>query len=246
MLISNKSLRDARANQKRNKLLQFLADEIWSTVEILRLVVDVADAAPVRRSLLSMEKQGLVRQYEIGMKQGGPSVRLWGITTHGLLMAGEGELILRNSCDSSKISFSAIPHQIALQKARIAAEKAGWLNWIRGERLRNQIVKRPDALVKNSSGYTVAVEVELTAKTSKRYQQVLGDYLVMARNGDINRVAYLCERNFGQRLKRLLTSQKAAYYQLNGQRGRIDLQPNHFSIFDFYDIAGWPAESSKI
>lgn len=175
MLISDPRARLERAQAKRAAVLSFLADEIWTSSAILGQVTDLAARQGVHRLLTAMEQAGEIRRATAPILDG-QGITLWGITPHGLALA-PGGVPSQTYFQPSKLSIERIPHQLALQRLRLAAELAGWRNWTRGERLGKAPTVRPDAVVTRSDGNIVAIECELTIKTAKRYQRVIFEHL---------------------------------------------------------------------
>jgi hypothetical protein len=243
MLIQSYEERMKRAKDKEALVLGFLVDETWTTVKVLQALMVSKSHVPVQKLLKRLEEKELIRKQQYSIE--GKSVTVYGITQHGLLMHQDPDSYEeRPVYEPSRVSLSTIPHQIMLQHARIKAEAAGWSGWVRGERLGKGVVKRPDAIAIHPKGHKVAIEVERTAKTSKRYQQIIGEYIQLFLKKEVGRIHYICENGFEKRLEGLFKRINKAYYTIEGsdRKGVIDIEDKHLKIFEFYDINDWPNE----
>lgn len=243
-LINDRAERMKRAAEKERLVLSFLFDEVWATAKTLQQLLGLATHVPVNRLLRKMENKGLVKPHKVSL--GGPDTNLWGITANGLAMSVEPEKVAdalsRSTFEPSKVSVSHVNHQTKLQIARIEAERAGWTDWVRGERMGGDISKRPDAVAIDPNGRRIAIEVELSFKSKKRYQQVIGEYAYLcAVKKAYKGVYYICEDDSAVRFKNLFHSIKTGYYKDDsGQRGSLEIKENILALFKFYDISQWP------
>lgn len=206
MLISDPNIRAERARAKREAVLAFLADEVWSSAPILGQISGVVTRQGVHRLLVAMEQAGEIRRANAPILAG-QGVTLWGITPHGLALT-PGSDPSGAYFQPSKLSIERVPHQLALQRLRLAAEASGWEHWIRGERMGKVMTVRPDALVTRPDGNIVAIECELTVKTTKRYQRILFEHLQAIRAGRWVGVYYVSTPQVAAGLTRLFTAIK--------------------------------------
>ena len=236
MLINCPKERVARSIQKRDVILRWLRDETWTTVEMIASLLSMSRQA-AWKTLTQMKGQGFVRSSEIGLV-GGKKLVVWGITPHGLAFSWlEGEAIEeRPYFEPSRISISMISHHLDLQQARILSERAGWSDWVRGERLGFRVKNRPDAIVRDLSGESVAIEVERTIKTKKRYQQIMASHLQQVKVNSWERIIYLSpEKNMADRLKRIFRS--IDYVVVN--KNRVAVSERHHARFKFHSMNDW-------
>ena len=184
---------DARQNAKRGLVLRFLREELWSTASVLGEVIGIRARQAVHRSLQQLENAGLLRRHTYTIF--GHPLTIWGITAHGQACAFDPatEEPVSAYFEPSRVSGLTIAHAVALQKLRVAAERAGWKDWKNGDRLGAvRDGKRPDAIAVSPEGIRTAIECERTMKTTKRYEVILAHYLQSLRRGQLARVVWLC------------------------------------------------------
>lgn len=164
---------DSRAEEKRTKILNFLASgEVWTTVAVVNLLLDCSRQSSLR-TLNSMEKAGAIKSEKCG------NTHLFGVSAHGIALAVAAHPDTKEF-ELSKTNPSYINHHVQTQIARLRAESAGWHDWIPGKILYSQnprLKKIPDALVVRADGRTVAIEIELHIKSQKRMSEILGLYI---------------------------------------------------------------------
>ena len=68
---------------------------------------------------------------------------------------------------------------------------------------RSTWIQIPDAFALSPKGRKVAIELERTAKTPKRYVEILANYAEMISMGVIDEVIYVCPEQLTPRLQRL-------------------------------------------
>ncbi|MGP5895220.1 MobC family replication-relaxation protein [Pseudomonas aeruginosa] len=237
MLISDPKARAEAVAAKRGAILRFLRDETWSVPEILGRVAGISTRQGIHTTLKAMERDELVKYHSLPIA-GRRDLPLWGITPHGLAMSwSDGEEYQdRPRFEPSRLTLSRVPHQIDLQRARLAAEAAGWRDWVRGERLGYSVPMRPDAVATSSKGVTVAIEVERTIKTKSRYQQIIANHLQAIAAGRWVGVYYLTPEGMAERLQRVMEG--VGYIIENGER--IELNDTHRRRFRFLELAAFP------
>src|SRR5579864_584673 len=177
-LIRDPKLRKQIRILKQTKVLQWLKTEIYSSPEILALVLGFTHRQSLHKTLMAMEEHGLIRQGRVAIVGGHQT--LWGITEHGQAVAFDestDEAPSSRVFEAGRISALRLRHILGLQKLKWQAMQAGWTGWKNCDRgvkpqKRNQKLKhRPDVLVIDPAGKVVAVELELTFKTIKRYAE---------------------------------------------------------------------------
>lgn len=236
-LISDPTSRSIRKQQKSDLILKFLRQHIWSTQTILQEVMGLASRQATHKSLIALEKQGLLRRHNFEALGG--NLTIWGITHQGQAHAFQiGSESLTNSYfEPSRVSEQTIRHQIDLQKLRLTAEKNGWSNWVDGDRLdaldKNQ--KRPDAIAHDPVGRIIAIECERSFKSLKRYEQILIQYLKWLKSGEIHAVIWVSPTaEIANRLQVILTSISSV--RVSGQKVLIEPERHHAHLhFCSYD-----------
>jgi hypothetical protein len=237
MLIKTYSERVARASLKRQVILKFLRDETWSNTQILARVLECTQPA-MFKTLCQLERCQHVIRYQI------PELRIniWGITPHGLAHAWDEDEVMepRPFFEPSKLSALTVYHHLDVQLARFHAEQADWCNWIPGPRLPKGIKKRPDAVATDGSGNKIAIEIERSIKTLRRYEAILSAYLQLIRKGEYTAVHYVCpETEFASRLRRVLAMIRAV--PVAGER--VPIGEKHRARFPVFALENWPPKS---
>lgn len=237
MLINSYQQRCTRAQSKREIVLRFLRDETWSNLRNLASVLGLSEPAAFK-TLCQMERDGLLLKHKVQSLR----ISLWGITPQGLAFAWhESEAMqLRPYFEPSKLSVLTTHHYLDIQRARIIAERTGWTHWIPGNRLPKDIKKRPDAIAINTEGQIVAIELERSIKTLKRYEAIFAIYLQMMKRDEYAKVHYVCpDANFAPRLIRMFELIKAV--PVAGER--VPITEKHRARFPVYALDNWPPSS---
>lgn len=232
--------RDARRAERQWQVLRFLRDELWSAAPILGEVMGIATPQGTHKALVALERESVIARASIPVVGRRP-LTAWGITSHGQALAVDldtDEVPVESYFEPSRISATTVEHHLAIQRLRIKAERAGWQEWIPGTRLgacaRNE--KRPDAVGIDPTAARVAVELERTIKTPKRYAAIMSGYLQAIKRGTYARVDYVCPTaDLAARLQRIIHGIKAVPVK----RERVALQPQHYRVFRFADMEGW-------
>lgn len=240
-LLASPAQRLTRADEKRQNILRFLRQEIWSSQDILAIVMGIKSRTTAHKNLVRLEKDGLLKKHTItGL--GGGTVALWGITSHGQAMAFDPatETPISAYFEPGKVAEVTVKHALDLQRLRVIAESSGWHGWINGDRLPDLLKggKRPDAVAISPDGIKTAVEIERTIKTTKRYEQVLASYLMALKVGQVHQVVWLTPTmEIALRLQAIVFSIRSVTIQK--QRFPIDPDKHHARLF-FKDYSSWP------
>lgn len=237
MLIHSFKERQSRSINSRSLVLKFLRDETWSNLTNLQSVVAMSESATFK-VLQKLERDRMLVRYKISELR----LTLWGISAQGLAFAWEEDELMeiRPYFEPSKISVATTHHYLDVQRARLAAQKLGWTHWIPGHQLPLKIKKRPDAVVTNSHGQVVAVEVERSIKTLKRYESIFAIYLQMIKKGDYQVVHYVCpDPDFAPRLKRMFQLIKTV--PVAGER--VPITDRHLARFPVFALRDWPEKA---
>lgn len=177
-LIRDPQRREQIHAQKQTKVLDWLKAEIYSSPDILALVLGVSSRQAVHKTLTGMQAQGLIRSARVEVVGGHQT--LWGITEHGQAKAcdlSKSELPLGKPFEPGRISALRLRHILTLQKMKWQAGHAGWSGWkncdrgVKPQKRNEKFKHRPDVMTIDPAGRVVAIELELTFKTIKRYEQ---------------------------------------------------------------------------
>lgn len=147
----------ARARAKRGLVLNFLASgEVWTTTEIACQLLQCArPCAQSTLKQLEKEKEITAGIVDTGIRK----IAVYGITSHGLAVAGQ--FGGRGFDGPTSIKPAYIAHHVDTQRARLLAEAASWHDWKPGKALYGTgFLKVPDALVTAPDGTVVSIEIE--------------------------------------------------------------------------------------
>jgi len=233
--------RRARSAQKVGAVLRFLRQEIWSSQDILGSVMGVESRTAAHKNLARMEDEGLLRRHKVeGL--GGGAITLWGITSHGQALAFDPatESPVASYFEPNRVAEITIRHALDLQRLRMQGERAGWKDWINGDRLPELLKggKRPDAMATSPAGLKTAIEIERTIKTSKRYEQILASYLMSLKSEQVHQVVWLSPtEDLAMRLRAVVLGIRSVTIQK--QRFAVDPQKHHGRLY-FVGYRQWP------
>lgn len=258
-LVHDPALRQQRIALKTRLLLRFLRDECWTTTEVAAGVMGVGYAAGYR-TLQALERDHYLKSEDLvlyshirhayplseespshGRRYVGRKIMLWGITPHGLAHAWDLDEAMqeRPVFELGKTNPAYVEHVASIQRLRLKAEAAGWQHWIPSRLLQGQkLAKVPDAESLDPTGAKVALEYEREIKTVKRYQAIVGAYLVALKAGRWQRVDYVCPtRDLAARLKRVLY----ALTEITHKGQKASITPEHLEHrVVFYGAEEWP------
>ena len=235
MLISCYSERQKRNERKTALVLGFLRDETWTTPLMISVLLELS-LASAYKTLNALVKKSLVVKYNVeDIKQ-----VVYGITTLGLIESWsytEKQPEKRAYFQPSKIKAVMVNHHLMLQQSRLNAEKVGWKDWMPAKLLPNDIPKKPDAVVKSRGHETVAVELERSMKTQKRYETIWSIYLQAIRRGDYDVVHYIVpNQRFLASLNRMFSL--ITFIPVGGKR--VKIEDKHRAKFMIFAINDWP------
>lgn len=238
-LVSDPAERAARAQEKQRLIVQWLQTEGFSTAEVLANVLDVHKNA-VYRTLNRLQERGLLVAERLKMPLGARPAQVWGLTPDGALsvMSENGDF---EHYQPGRQAPVTVQHSLDVQQVRLVGERAGWSAWRSEKSLAREGAKAgwrkiPDAVATAPDGRTAAIEVERTAKTLKRYRDIVRDYLLMMQEGKVARVLYVCTGNVrADALRRLIG--KVDYVTVNGQQ--MQVKDAHLARFSFVDFNGF-------
>ena len=188
---------EVRRAEKEKIILNLLKDERFSTARHIAVLLKTKRTATFE-TVKRMEKKGLLLQAKVEDQS------LWGLTPQGAFLADGRHF------DPKRISAITIRHDLAVQKAKVEAMAMGWSGFLAERTLRQMAVKErttwlqvPDAFAVSPKGRKVALEVERTVKTPKRYTAIFDSYCQMLADKTIQEVIYICTEDIKDRLERL-------------------------------------------
>jgi hypothetical protein len=240
-LISDRSKIAERIEAKRQRLADWLLDEVFTDYKTASKVIGTTDSAAYK-TLMAMVKDGLVKTHDVARS------KMFTLTPHGqfVFMRDDEEAYTYDP----RVSDTTVKHTLAVQQIRLAAEAAGWSNWTAERKMRRAaavakqnkqpfgVWKIPDALATNAAGLRIAVEFERTMKSTTRYREILAEYLHMRADNQIAEVHYICENDkFASRLQRIFESIETVSLH-DGSVRRVE--PKHLAIFKFFGPT-WPS-----
>jgi hypothetical protein len=206
----------ARGAEKTRVALRFLRDESWTTETVMRELLGLRHRQNAYRSLARLERQGFIRRHSLPLAAG-RALTVWGITAQGLAHAFDLDE----------------PHRLDLQKMRVRAEGAGWREWT-ADYLCGPLkggANYPDAVAMRPDGARVAVEIERTVKSTKRYAALIVQHLLGRRNRRWDYIYYLSPtRDLARRVERIFGSIERIAH--DGRQ--IALTPGHREPFRFF------------
>jgi len=224
--------RQARAQAKKDTILAFLASgEVYTSVVVAAQVMATSHSA-AERTLAGLVRDGALKR-EIHMVDS-RKMNLYGITPHGLALM---DCFDRPYFQLGRTNSSYIPHHLETQRARLAAEEAGWTDWTPGKLLHGQGLKKiPDAIATSPAGVRVAIEIERYVKTPKRYEEIISAHLQSISKKLWREVHYLTPDGLAMRVAKAFENVKSV--PVNGDR--IQLEQAHRERFRFYELKNWP------
>jgi len=230
-LIHDPRERAVRRQAKQERVLRWLRGNTWSSADILREVARLGSRQAAHAMLKALAREGFIRAAVIAGEYG-PTLQVWGITAHGAAMsAAPGEPIETRLFEPSKVNPATLAHTLDVQRLQLHADHAGW-RWrpIAGEFARSE-AKYADAIAIRPDGKTVAIEVERTVKTAKRYAEILVAHLAARKQGKWEWVYYLSPQEaVRDRVQRVFGEIRRATWR--GQA--IEITDAHRAPFKFF------------
>lgn len=237
-LLKSHSEISERVAKKRERLAHWLKDEIYTDYTTASGVLKCTPSAAYK-ALKAMERDELVESHEVGR------VTMWALTIRG-------QIEYLRDCDDpaalfdTRISEVTVRHTLAVQRVRLAAEEAGGRDWKSEREIRriaaqkkesgSQWIKVPDGVL-TLDGKRVAVEVERTPKTPKRYYAIMADYLQMRKAKTVDAVHYVCEtEKLATGLQRIFRNCESIVVKGTA----VPLKPEHHEFFSFFYVKNWP------
>ena len=133
---------------KKQSLLSWLVDFTWTTPAIAGEVMGLSSRSSINKSLRQFEQLGLIKS----------------------------DALEKATFEISRVAQSTTNHRLDVQRCRLKLKDIKGLEWISENNYPKELSYRPDAIIKTSK-FVVALELERTAKTRKRYQLIIVQHL---------------------------------------------------------------------
>ena len=208
-LISDPKERAKRAAEKENGILTWLADFVYSTTDVLGRVL-VLNPSATLSALRRLERKGYIVRDEIPV-YGRIVLPIWGITMTGLMASLTPEEIETKKLryhQKGRVALSSLQHEMDVQRVALFCERSEKYDshyWTSNRELPWPSKKSdprwpvyPDGLMNvpingdENNLAAIAVEVERTRKTPKRYVQILKGHATNIAQGRYSGVVYFC------------------------------------------------------
>ena len=199
-LISDPKERAERAAEKEDYVLAWLVDFVYSTTDVLGVVLELKPSATLS-ALRRLERKGYIVRDEIPV-YGRIVLPIWGITMTGLMAYLTPKQIETQKLryhQKGRVALSSLQHEMDVQRVALFCEQAEKYNsqyWTTNRELPWPSKKGdprwpvyPDGLMNvpingdEDNLAVIAVEIERTRKTPKRYIQILKGHAAISRKG---------------------------------------------------------------
>lgn len=209
---------------------------MFSTTDLLCTLLQSARPR-VTATLTALERDGALKSEELRVS--GYKTRLWGITPHGLAVAGQFDAPF---FEIGRTNAAYVPHRIETQRLRLAAEAADWQDWTPERVLRGQCLKKvPDAMVISPEGLRVAIEVERNCKTPKRYAELMLAYILEIKAGRVQEVHFVCPPGVASLVERSM----GRVTEVRHAGERVPLTDGHRKRFRYFSFDEWPPKEIR-
>lgn len=232
-----KSERDARQITKRFAIAHWLSAHRFTSRRVTELLLGVERNAATK-TLASMHRAGLLRQYAIAFSGG--VVPVYGLTPHGhsLLLPEDNRAAELGALD--RAAPGTVLHVLAVQTAQLRLQQIGYRDFVtprdlilRARSHRDLWLQTPDLLAANRDGATVAIEVERWYKNPTRYRSILAGYLRMLKTQTVDGVVYVAADPCSpERLRQTFSA--LDYVVIAGRQHRVTAE--HLSRFSFLPL----------
>ena len=238
----------ARKREKTMLVLRFLRTTIYSTAEILGMVMRLPDRSHAYMTLKALEQAKLIQS----VKSDVLGKTLWGITLAGQRFClQDGDEESTKFFNPAKISSSTLEHYLDIQRIHIALEKAGWKSFeypdktprphLKGGNLapENQYNIRPDLIAVNPDGIRGAIEVERFVKAQKRYEEhVIPGHVRRLNAREYDFVLWIA-RNADHQQTLESTIRKVVQKLRDNQKFYLEARPTNYRVFQFSNLESW-------
>lgn len=227
----------ARRKEKISMILDFLKEETYSDLHILKKVLSIKAKSSMSTLLSKMIEQGLLQKYAFPLP-GNKSISIWGITREGLVYAQALDDPLEyKHFEPSKIRLSSLHHHLQNQKVKLRLESLGCTGWLNGDKkqlgAKFPLKHRPDGYIKLTNNMPIVIETELFIKSKLRYKEIILHHLLARNKKQWYYVLYVMpDKHKKAALIRILNSIDHVIYQ--GRK--LDLDSDHRNIFKIHTL----------
>ncbi len=239
----------ARKREKTMLILRFLRTTIYSSAELLGMVMRLPDRSHAYMTLKALERAKLIQSAKID-HLGGRT--LWGITMAGQRFClQDGDEESTKFFNPAKISSSTLDHYLDIQRVHIVLEKLGWIAFeypdkaprphLKGGNLapENQYTIRPDLLANNPDGIRGAIEMERFVKSEKRYQEhVIPGHVRKLNTREYDFVLWIA-RNADHQQTLESTIRKVVQKLRESQKFYLEVRATNYKVFQFSNLESW-------
>lgn len=238
LIISSKLPRNEKMaifEARQKKILGFLIEENYSSLENLAKLINTPKSTISRITKYLCDKDYLVKtNINIGLAR---DISVFQPTNTGIMFAIEDGEAMPELREVSKVNATTIYHDLQLQKIRLKLEADGYSNFQSSWQLTRILRKRqekapkiPDYTCVDPQGNKVAIEYERIIKTTKRYREIIRQYLDIRDRGIIKKVLYFTDEGFANKLKQMFVN--IEYIYRNGKTEKFNIDKS--SYFEFY------------
>ncbi len=218
-------------------ILNYLFSEIWTHISMIVELLPKLNMTQIRAVLDELSTAKMIRSIEVSFLENSAS-EIWGITSYGMTRMQEklGMSDSRRAFTKRSINPTSVNHKLDLQRIRIQAERGGWRDWTKSSSS-DHIVRRgyayPDAVATRPDGMKVAIEIERTIKSKKRYPRIMASHLYSRKLGKWDRIYYMCPTvQIKSRLERIFS--EVAEVAVSGSIVKMtDSHREPFQIFTY-------------
>jgi hypothetical protein len=239
----------ARKREKTMLILRFLRTTIYSTAELLGMVMRLPDRSHAYMTLKALEREKLIQKAK---KDHLGSKALWGITLAGQRFClQDGDEEITRFFNPATVSFSTLDHYLDIQRVHIVLEKWGWKNFEYPEKTplpqpknghlasENRYAFRPDLLAINPEGLRGAIQVERVIKADQRYEEhIIPGHVRKLNAREYDFVLWMARNSEHQQL--LESAIKKVVQKLReNQNLHLEPRPTNHKIFQFSNLESW-------
>ena len=224
-------------DSRKRKILRFLMEENYSSMENLAQLLGTPKQTIMRITKHLCERDYLIKHdIDIGLAR---KISVFQPTNIGIMYALHENELMPELREIAKVNATTVFHDLQLQKIRFSLEQQGYTNFQSSWQLTRILRKRkekapkiPDYTCINPNGNKVAIEYERTIKTTKRYREIIGQYLDIKERNIIKQVMYFTNPGFADKLKNMFLAIDFIY-----RKGKTEkFTPDVITYFSFADI----------